>query len=50
MGELDYMVSSWKVPARCVVLQNVVEEYWLVAWDREVRGRGVPLLWSGFGK
>jgi hypothetical protein len=31
MGELDYMVSSWKVLARCVVLQNVVEEYWLVA-------------------
>jgi hypothetical protein len=50
MGELDYMVSSWKVPARCVVLQNVIEEYWLVAWDREVRGRGVPLLWSGSGK
>jgi hypothetical protein len=34
MYELDYMDSSWSVPARRAVLQNVVEDYWL-----EVRKR-----------
>jgi hypothetical protein len=44
MCVLGCVVSSWRVPERRVVLQDVIDAHWLVAWDREVRERSSSIL------